>query len=286
MITTPPAKHKDATFSPAVLIVDDDQSVRSYYRQKFHDETSVGVVTAGSLGEAKRLLESGSIKIDAVIADLFFDRGTTAPDESLLDGIDILSYTQKIKPEIPKYVLSYWNDRPERREKAARRKLNISKWFDKIFISGSGDATSPWATVERELMARLISEVPLIEEGSDMNPSDITEPVRRVFHVPVRTYIQALGEPLQQLLLPIEVICFRDEDGIVSANAYRLGLFIEGTGESIQEALSDLAIKIADQYEMLRGFPSSQVEGYARLVRARLAKHFGEDVISDETPRD
>jgi len=285
-MTEPEAQRvNDATFSPAVLLVDDDVSVRKYYREKFHDETSVGVVTASTLAEAKELLDSGMIRIDAVVADLFFDHGKDAPDRGLLDGLDILAYTQEISPEINKYVLSYWSSRPERLAKAKKRKLNISKWFDKEVIYSEGRATAPWATVERELLARRLREdaslaarvQSLTDESKGAHTAvneDLIAEAVRTLHPPIRTYIQSIDDSDPQLLYPIEVICFRDRSGNVSSNAWRLGLFLEGSGDSVRSALEDLASKILGEYETLNGLPDAEVIGYARLVRDRLRKHF------------
>jgi hypothetical protein len=280
-------KTNDATFSPAVLIVDDDASVRRYYREKFHDETSVGVVTASTLAEAKELLDSGMIKIDAIVADLFFDHGKDAPDRDLLDGLDILAYTQELDPEISKYVLSYWSSRPERLAEAKKRKLTILKWFEKEVIYSGERTTAPWATVERELLARRLRGDPSLaarvqsltgESRESVAPvsEDLVAEAIRTLHPPIRTYLQSIDDSDPKLTHPIEVICFRDQAGTVSSNAWRLGLFLEGNGDSVRDALADLASKIVGEYQTLISLPDDEVIGYARLVRDRLRKHFDE----------
>ena len=282
MKTMPQQEKVDATFSPAVLIVDDDLSVRQYYREKFHEETSIGVITAKDLLEAKSLLESDTIKIDAVMADIFFDHGTTAPQLGLFDGLDILALAQNRDSSISQYVLSYWSSRQERREKAAKYNLNITKWFDKEFISAKGDTKAPWAAVERDLVVRrmradssLASRIrALSDDPSKELDEDLAAEAFRSLHPPVRTYIQTIEEFGERLAQPIEVICFRDNSGVVSANAWRLGLFTEGSGASVLDALDDLSSKIVDEYEIMMEQPASALEGYSRLVRDRLEKYF------------
>jgi len=269
----------DLTYSPAVLIVDDDASARKYYRERFHEETSLGVITAANLAQAKVFIDSPSLKIDAVVADLFFDIGTDAPDQNLFDGLDILSVNQRLRPSASQYVLSYWSGRGERHQKADELGLKISSWFEKAFLPPGETVSTPWAQVERDIIRHQLEKDRLfaerlrslgVELAEPLNVEAVAETVRQSFHPPKRTYLQECDDPRYLLLDPIEVICFTEETRTVRANAWRLGVFTEGLGESTEEALLDLGIKLVEQYELFEEEPDEHVEGYARLVRDRL----------------
>src|SRR4051794_20429510 len=118
-----------ATYAPAVLLVEDDLPAREYLTRRFYNETSLGVVVAKDLTEAKSLIDSHEIQIDAIVADLYFSQGTDAPEADLRDGIDILRYGLSERPRVLNYVNSYWADREELVRKATDLEVRVRQWF-------------------------------------------------------------------------------------------------------------------------------------------------------------
>jgi hypothetical protein len=265
MNSSPPVK----TYAPAVLLIEDDRPAREYYRDKFCDETSLGVVVAKDLKEARRLLESPTIQIDAIVADLFFEFEKDDPDAGLHDGLDILRYGADTHPSAIQYVNSFWADRGEYVSKAKALELPIKAWFSKQFRL-PGDTEAPWAQVERDLIeARLLQDEEWSQRG-DLPPhlNTVTDAIRRVICPTRRTYIQELGDKRFSIIQPIEVLCWRVADGGYHASAYRLGLLTEGTGDSVKEALERLQELLIEQRVALRD-ESGNSDGYAGFVRAR-----------------
>jgi hypothetical protein len=92
---------------------------------------------------------------------------------------------------------------------------------------------------------------------------------------PLRTFIQELPEPKLIVTTPIEVICTLDED-VARATAPALGLLEEGYGDSVQEAIEELAKIIQNQYEVLTQ-PDVSMLDYAGIVRDRLKSFVHEE---------
>lgn len=256
-----------ASYAPSVLLVEDDLPAREYLTQRFYEETSLGVVVAKDLTEARELIDSADVQVDAIFADLYFDVGTDDPADDLRDGIDVLSYGVTKRPAILGYVNSYWADRQEYVEKAARLQLPIRDWFHKQPLM-PGDASSPWAQVERDLIAlRLTRE-------SKINPAlpsltVVTEAIRRQLCPIRRTYIQDLADDSFRVLKPIEVLAWCGEDGVVHASAPKLGLLTDASGDSLPEALERLCQLIAEHKHDLDEKAES-LAGYAAFVKGRL----------------
>jgi len=269
------------TFSPAVLIIDDDISITSYLRERFHKETSVGVLVANKLSEARTLLDSKSVEIDAVIADLHFETEYEDTEYGLLNGIDILRYAQQRRPEINQYVFSIWVERAREREEAKRFGLNIKSWMHKMFYDPKEKIRTPWGHVERDLIKERLQKDPEVKKrakGLGLDHPDALEGVSeyaRALNLPVRTYIQELPDKEYLLKEPIEVICVRDKSGVVSARASRIGLLTEGIGESVEEALKQLSITIMDQKESLDKEPEDFLLGYGKVLNERLDSYIG-----------
>ncbi len=62
----------ESAYSPAVLVVDDDQAFTNYFRERCYEDTNVGVLVANDLSSAKRLIDDERLFFDAIVSDLFF----------------------------------------------------------------------------------------------------------------------------------------------------------------------------------------------------------------------
>lgn len=269
-----------STYAPAVLLVEDDRPAREYFRDKLNEETSIGVIVARDLREARSLLES-KVQIDAIVADLFFDLDKDDPVHNLHDGLDILKFSASTHPAALQYVNSFWADREGYIEKADKLRLPIKTWFSKQFRM-PGDTEAPWAQVERDLIQRRLSqEWADPEEGSsDFSELKATEAIRRKIPVIKRTYIQELIDTRFTVIKPIEVMSWRNEDAFVHASAIKLGLLTDGVGESVQEALASL-MELIEQHVLDLQEVQDSSEDYSAFVKARLSEY----VVSSEVDR-
>ena len=260
------------TYAPAVLLVEDDRPAREYFRDKFNDETSLGVVVAKDLREARHLLES-KVQIDAIVADLFFDFDKDDPESDLRDGLDILSLSKHTHPSILQYVNSFWTDRGEYSEKAQQLRLPIRAWFSKQFRL-PGDNEAPWAQVERDLLQeRLLNDKTVSEVPRDRgNMATVTEAIRQAICPTRRTYLQELNSLELVVNKPIEVLCWRSDDALFHASAYKLGLLTDGTGDTVREALDMLKDLLEEHFTTLHE-ATDDPEDYSGFVAARLREY-------------
>jgi hypothetical protein len=256
------------TYAPAVLLVEDDLPAREYLTRRFYSETSLGIVVAKDLMEAKVLIDSRDIQIDAIVADLYFSHGMDAPEANLRDGIDILKYGANERPRLLNYVNSYWADREELVKKADELRLTIRQWFHKQPLM-PGDTSAPWAQVERDLIeARLVHDASGLK--SEELTGEVTEAIRRQLCPIRKTYLQGLDSPDLTLIRPIEVLTWVDEDGVYHSSAPKIGLLTDGSGETVMEAIEQLRDLIVEHEESLNSAPS--IEGYALFVKTRLSE--------------
>jgi hypothetical protein len=267
------------THSPAVLVIDDDRAITGYIRKSFHNDTSIGVLVANDLPAARKLLDAKEIKIDAVLADIFFDKGTNDPDNNLLDGIDILRYSTEKRPNAEKYVISVWANREQERAKTTKERIDIKEWFHKMFYDPREPCKTPWAVIERNLIKKRLAEDATLAErvrhiGAELPDSlESVSEYARALRFPLRTYIQTVDSDSYVVKKPIEVICLEDSDGQIQAHALGVGLLVGGHGETVEEAVEELAQFILDQAEALANEPAECLRGYAALVKDRLASY-------------
>jgi hypothetical protein len=142
----------DEPYCPTVLIVDDDRAYTDYLRQKFHKETSVGVVVANTLKQGRQLLTEQGVHIDGIVADLYFGAGTDDPEHQLFFGTDLLSYSRQVRPAVRRYVSSFFAEREELKKRAAAAQVPEEHWFQKAWqMPGTGER-APWHEIERHLI--------------------------------------------------------------------------------------------------------------------------------------
>jgi hypothetical protein len=94
--------------------------------------------------------------------------------------------------------------------------------------------------------------------------------------VPMRTYLQNVGDEDYNVVHPIEVFCRReciDSEHVFIASALRLGLLQDGCGSSIDSALGHLGELIVAQQRIFDSEPEETFVGLAGLSRQRLAQH-------------
>jgi CheY-like chemotaxis protein len=258
-----------STYSPTVLVVEDDPACVRYLRRQFHDRTSVGVLVAKDIRSGRRLGED--VGIDALVTDLFFDTGKDLPEEELFDGVDLAAALKVKKPDLPMYVLSFMADDNVYHDKAKAKGVSVKRWLPKSFL-GQGLADkpdSPWRIIEMDLMRARLGIDPVAKTQLDENKdADMLVSLAARLRRPMRTYIQELPDPGLRVTKPIEVICTLDED-LAKATAPALGLLNEGFGESIEEALEELATEIQHHYQELTQKGITTVD-YAAELRKRL----------------
>ncbi len=242
-----------STYAPAVLIVDDDPAITRYMRQQFHAATSVGVLVANDLGEAKRILDDPEISIDAIISDLNFAAANQAPESGLNDGLDILQYSKAQRNELRRYVLSFFADRPQEHDRAEEQHLDIKRWLPKMYYADRSDPKTPWAILEEDLV------------NDRMALDSLESPAL------IRTYIQSLADGSVECKMPIEVVCTRDEKGNFRSRAVSNGAFQDGVGATVDESIHDLEHNILQYFRSQRTFEAS-TRRHARVVRDELEK--------------
>ncbi len=257
-----------ASYAPSVLLIEDDFPAREYLTRRFYQETSLGVVVAKNLSEAKQLIDASDVHFDAIVADLYFDVGSDAPGEDLRDGIDVLSYGLR-RRSVLGYVNSYWADRRDYVDKAAQLNVEVREWFHKQPML-PGDVSSPWAQVERDLIYERLG-------GSQLNAGhsslvEVTETIRQQLSPIRRTYLQSLGADTFRVLKPIEVLTWSSDGDDVRASAPRLGLLTDGAGETVGEAIEALCALIRD-HKLDLDDQSENLEGYAAFVKKQLDQY-------------
>lgn len=268
-----------AAYSPSVLLIDDDTSIMRYLRQNFHENTSVGVLTATRLEDAREIIDSADVHLDAVVSDLLFDQpSSTDPDHGLRDGIDALAYAKRRRPDADRYVLSFWVTEENRRLDADNRQIDVKRWMPKMFYDPGEEEKTIWAQIERDLIERHLraeGEDDLNREPPDnLSVEDTMLETMRKLKFPMRTYLQNLESDDFVLVKPIEVICTQDEEGLIVAMPRKIGLMEEGVGESVDFALSDLGRIILDEKKVgVGGVPVDKLLGLAKQVRDKLDEY-------------
>jgi CheY-like chemotaxis protein len=260
-------------FSATVLIADDDPNVTAYLRRHFHQETSVGVLVASSLGDARKLVDDLSSDIHAVLVDLLFAKEYQEPEFDLRHGFDLLERLKRVRPQTKQYVLSIVAEDEHERQEAEKRHLTIAGWWPKIFF-GSTTTVTPWAYIERDLVKGLVEkgckgadpDVIAVDEPSEL--VRISEVVRALSR-PLLTYLQELPDERYRLRMPLRVTCVKEAHGGVSASAPTLGLLTEGYGDTVEDALKALAMAILDQKEMLEE-SGGELHSYSALLLSRI----------------
>jgi hypothetical protein len=261
---------------PVVLIIDQSLGWTGYLRTRFHEETSVGVLVANDLTLAKNLLDQDDININAMITELFFEEQNCAPDLGLWDGVDMLLYCKQRRPSVNVYVLSFFADSKEYRQRTESSKLDPGTWLHKM-VFPPGSILTPWAHVERDLIKprieRFAREAKQLGWAIPPDVDEFTDIVRKSIRIEIRTYIQSIR--LQNLTLkkPIEVICSRNEDDSFRARARKIGLFLDGVGETVEEALEDLELILSDYYADFATARYEPVGDYAQAIWQQLATY-------------
>jgi len=262
-----------------VLLLDDDEACTDVWREKFQDETSVGVLVANSIAEARQIVAQTGIHIDGVVADHRFEVGKDDPENGLFNGLDFLGLMAKQYPRVRRYALSFYAGRNDFLDDVKSRGLDIARIFPKLFYFRKEDLL-PWQEVEKDLLTCWLTahyDTEVLEESAGeiaLSPSTIASYVQRI-RVPMRTYLQAVPDSDLIVLKPVEVICIKEEQDVVRATAPNLGLLVDGCGASVSEALDDLAGILATQYEVFTREEPERYVDYAAQVRARLLEHIG-----------
>lgn len=261
------------TFTPTVLVVDDDPAILDILSRRFFDNTSLGVLTLDNLEDAHSVVVSGKVHIDAILSDLSFTPRTQDFVHHLFDGLDLIKFVLEHKPKLPNYICSVYSRESSYQERAKELGLELDKWFPKLEI----DVEKPWHRIERDLYrAALEANKDLAEKArhdglSQYNDDDLLIDWIRSSIRPVRqTYLQSLPAPFRTLL-PIRVICEEDDNTeLVSAEAHSLGLILPGQGESVEEALEDLGQIVVEQYKDFLSTDPRHIVGYAAKVFEKL----------------
>lgn len=267
------------SFSPTVLIVDDDPAVLDLATRRFYKQTSLGVLVADNLADARHFLEDAKIRINAILADISIMPEKQDQMSSLHDGLDFLAYAKKSfvgnkMPNVPAYVLSVYADVRTYRQRSVEMGLDVKEWFQKLSFDDNL-ASAPWNRIERDLYRMRFCSDPAMEkkfgacEGSD---NDFAELVRNTLRPITRTYLQALPDRNLLVKVPIEVIC-RQEDHCWLADALHLGVLQAGAGDSVEEALDDLSQLIEEQFRTFQNAELPGLEGFAEEAFRALRRH-------------
>lgn len=257
-----------STFSPTVMLMDDDPAVLDIAGRRFNRETSLGIIVARDLVEARRLVDDKKIHFNAIVADIAIMPDKQDAMHHLWDGIDLLNYTSKKRKNLSNYVLSVYSNSESFRKKTKDQKVNVKEWFQKLDFSKKNNPQAPWHIIERDLYReRLEKDAGLRKILGKIGEDDeiVSDAIRKQINPMIRTYIQAVGDESYQVIRPIEVIC-RFEEGVWLADALHLGLLQAGGGESREEAIDHLSELIVDQFRTFHEAEPGDIEGYTSEV--------------------
>lgn len=273
-------------FAPTVLLVDDDPNVTRRWTNEFHTGTSLGVVTANTLRAGRELIEREEVTIDAVVADIFFEKGKEDDEKELYDGIAFLSYLYENGFKKPMFVMSANTEMADYRRRAETQQVPVVSFIDK-FTAGS----SAWINIQRSVLERSFgpkSDVTRMIDsaGKDEGGLDLLNDALCKLQLPVRTYLQQPDfNPESRIAVkrPIEAICVARGPSDVRAYVPSLGLLVAGRGDDIPKALADLKEGIVLEVHSLLGDERSSVSPYVDKVSRNLTAHI--DLTPPTQPR-
>lgn len=272
------------TFSPTVLIVDDDPAVLDILARRFHQKTSLGVIKLQNLADAYKLFVEDTQPSDALLSDLYFVPETHDEANELLDGLDLIKLSQDRFPQMPKYVCSVYDQEKTYRKHADEMELVINQWFSKLNMDLQEDGVvSPWNKIERDLYRNaLVDNTALLAQAeaagfnrSALDDEAVLDWIRNSIRPRRKTYLQTLGprNSEYEIIKPISVICEELADGQVSVEAPALGLILPCFGDNVDDALVNLSHMIVEQYQEFSSVDRSQIVGYAEKVFNRLEEY-------------
>lgn len=257
-------------YPPIVLLVDDDKAARYQLRKRFLNQTNLGVIVASNLAEACSLVDNSNLNFDSVVADYYFvGEGMHDLSNELYDGVDLLEYVKKKKgEEMPLYMISCYAEEDELQERIRETDVEIDGVFQKL--NTGLQERSPMAQIERRLMARFAENL----EQSEPDFSQIEKSTQDMIADGIRamapkirfTYLQIDTDAWKSI--PIEVMCKQELDQW-RADAYDIGLLEKGEGDSVSEALDDLAEKLINEREFYES-TEDRIDGYALKVKNEL----------------
>jgi hypothetical protein len=235
-------------------------------------------LVANTIPDAIRLVGDETLKIDAVVADIFFEGPKQDAENRLFDGIDLLSFLGKRKFSAPMFVISASHEMLDYRGKADELGVPVINFYDKLTAA---DVERPaWIDIQRSVLARTFGTESEITTSISALPSGNPDAIDMMnetlcrLQLPVRTYIQDLGKNKSfGVGRPIEVICVARGPSSVHAYATILGLPAQGRGEDIQSAVDDLRDLIALEAETLLGTDPSRLTDYTSRVVQRLSQY-------------
>ena len=266
------------TFLPTVLVIDDDRAITTYMRKNFHENTTLGVLIANDMSDAKKILDDKALSIDTIVADLNFEKPYQCPEEGLIGGIDILDYGKRVRPNADRYVFSIWSERDEEHDQAKMLNLEIKAWLNKMFYDPRDTEEAPWNKIYLEqLTKRIINNKELERKFKELEFKDrkleyIADFINQL-NPPRITFLQELYTEEYALQKPIKILSTVQEDGSVNVKELSIGILTDGIGDTIEEALEDIAAKIIDQKNMLDVEPSENLLEFTQLVKERIDIH-------------
>ena len=266
-----------------VFVIDDDAVVLRRCRREYLQGTSLGVLTAEDLKTAVHYLEEG-LPVGAVLADLNFRPETQYQERDLHNGLDLLAYIRKIRPEVPLYVMSMDAGDKGLQQMAHDQKVPIRDWYDKLAPRGS--RSSPWARMERDLIVQALKAessfqaraAELGESAVDLiNDEKVAEKVRDIFNYPRLTYLQQLpANSPYALAKPLEVHCWQ-EDARFRVAAPRVPLLMDVYGYDVVHAIDNLSEAIVSEKKALDAAKNEgQLAGYALYLHQQLGEYLAD----------
>jgi hypothetical protein len=92
-----------------------------------------------------------------------------------------------------------------------------------------------------------------------------------------RTEIKGVSDSRYRLTSPVRVVIYQDADGTYRASAAELGMWVDGLGQTQEEAISDLTDAIIAQRDSVSKLSASQCSGYAQAIKSAFEERIVED---------
>jgi hypothetical protein len=252
----------EALSRAALLIVDDDPIVVQRFSYETLENTNLGVLTATSLTAAVSLLK-GQLPIVAILTDVNFNKGRDE-QHKLSTGYDLARYVSREHHGISTYCISM-----QPQPVVDAKSHGVRDFFDKL---APADRIPPWKRIETDVIQDYIKSNPHVRQTQNLVGAQSQIRSIESFNNPRLTYIQSSPDAeARRIQRPIPVH-LRKIDQVFTAGAVSFPLLMDATGDTREDALSNLEAMLLEQYDILKENKDT-LRGYAQFVFDKLSDH-------------